>query len=81
MFERSLFMRNHLKRYTDSFLKNEEGMETIEFVVILAVVAGLLFIVFQIVGSVKKKAVEASDEIKTNLDQITFGGNEDTAKN
>lgn len=61
-----------MKKYMNSFIKEEDGMETIEFVVILAIVAGLIAIISAVGGQVRDKAGEAQDKIEAGLNEITY---------
>lgn len=61
-----------MKNYLKAFVKNEEGMETIEFVVILAIVAGLIAIISAVGATVRNKATDAQTAIENGLGQITY---------
>lgn len=65
-------MRNYLK----AFIKKEDGMETIEFVVILAVVAGLIVIITGVGATVRNKATDAQEVINNGMDSINYGTTE-----
>lgn len=65
-----------MRKYIDSFIKEEDGMETIEFVVILAIVAGLIAIISAVGSTVRQKATEAQGEITNGLNSITYGNGE-----
>ena len=65
-------MRNYLK----AFIKKEDGMETIEFVVILAVVAGLIVIITGGGATVRNKATDAQEVINNGMDSINYGTTE-----
>ena len=61
-----------MRKYINSFIKDEKGMETIEFVVILAIVAGLIAVISAVGVTVRKKADEANTEIMNRLNEITY---------
>lgn len=46
-----------------NFIENEEGMETIEYLVVLAVVAGLIAIVVGVAKSVKTKGTSIAGKL------------------
>ena len=52
------------------FIKDESGMETIEFVVILAIIAGLIGIVAGIGTRMKTTGGAAEGEVNKGLDSI-----------
>ena len=56
-----------MRKYIASLLKQEDGMETIEFVIILAIVAGLIAIVVSVGNSVRERAETAKGQIETGL--------------
>lgn len=56
--------------YLKSFIKEEDGMETIEFVVILAVVAGLIAIVARVGKSVKDRGDQAEEKVNDGLGEL-----------
>lgn len=62
-----------MKRYFNRFVREEDGMETIEFVVILAIVAGLIAIITSVGGTVKNKANGAKNEIEAGLANLPNG--------
>ncbi len=61
-----------MNRYMKALATREEGMETIEFVIILAVVTGLIAIVFSVYKTVKGKAEGAEQQINTVMNQIQY---------
>ena len=52
------------------FIKDESGMETIEFVVVLAVVAGLIAIVAAVAENVSNTGEKAQNEVTSGLANI-----------
>lgn len=52
------------------FIKDESGMETIEFVVVLAVVAGLIAIVAGVATKVSDTGTKAQEKVNTGLTNI-----------
>ena len=68
-----------MRKYINSFIREEDGMETIEFIVILATVSGLIAVISAVGVTVRKKADEANTEITNQLDQITYGSGKKTA--
>lgn len=56
--------------YLKTFIKEEDGMETIEFVVILAVVAGLIAIVARVGKSVKDRGDQAEQKVNDGLGEL-----------
>lgn len=64
--------RDQMRDYIRAFKADENGMETIEFVIILAVVTGLIAIVFSVYKNVKGKAEGAEQQINTVMNQIQY---------
>lgn len=59
-----------MKKYFNRFVREEDGMETIEFVVILAIVAGLIAIISAVGTQVTEKATTAQGKITEGLNSI-----------
>lgn len=59
-------------KYVKAFVKDESGMETIEFVVILAIVAGLIAVISAVGSTVRDKADQAQGKINEGLNAITY---------
>lgn len=59
-------------KYVKTFVKDESGMETIEFVVILAIVAGLIAVISAVGSTVRDKADQAQGKINEGLNAITY---------
>lgn len=49
--------------YLKDFIKNEDGMETIEFLVVLAVIAGLIGIVVSVGKNIKIKGTKVANHL------------------
>ena len=58
-------------KFADVFIKNEDGMETLEFLVILAVVAVLFGIVISVGRNIKTKGTAVAN----SLDNYAKTGN------
>ena len=65
-----------MKEKFRNFCKQEEGMETVEWLCILAVVAGLITVVSRVAGTLNKKASDAEGAINAigSFDPSTTGG-------
>ena len=59
-----------MRKYAKRFFSEEDGMETIEFVVVLAVIAGLIGIVAAVATRISTTGSSAEDKVNTNLDKI-----------
>lgn len=55
------------------FVKNESGMETIEFVVVLAIVAGLIAIVTRVGTAITSKGNGAEEAITNGISGLADG--------
>ena len=62
------------------FIKQEDGMETVEWLCILAVVAGLITVVSRVAGTLNKKASDAEGAIDA-IGNFDTGGSSDTGGN
>ena len=58
-------------KYVKAFVKDESGMETIEFVVILAIVAGLIAVISAVGSTVRIKQTKRRKD-KRRADAITY---------
>ena len=63
-------LRDHalpiVKKYISRFIKNEDGMETLEFLVLLSVVAGLIGIVI----AVKTSIEDAGEKVASSMENM-----------
>lgn len=59
-----------MKGYFVHFIKDDDGMETIEFIAVLVVVAGLIAVIASLGASLNDRADKQISKIKGDLDQI-----------
>lgn len=59
-----------MKGYFVHFIKDDDGMETIEFIAVLVVVAGLIAVIASLGASLNDRADKQISKIKEDLDQI-----------
>lgn len=59
-----------MKKYIKEFFSNEDGLETIEYLIIAAVVAILIGILVVIAGRLKTTAGKAQKDIEDNLNEM-----------
>ena len=61
--------------YMNRFFKEEEGIETIEFIGLVAVAAALIAVIAKIGGSMVSKASQGESNINTAIDDAinTYG--------
>lgn len=55
-----------VKEYISRFIRIESGMETLEFLVLLSVVAGLIGIVIAVKGSIE----DAGEEVASSMENM-----------
>ena len=59
-----------MKKYLSSFIHEDDGIETIEFIGLVAVAAVLIGVVITIGGRMKTTADTYSDELNTKLEEL-----------
>lgn len=61
-----------MRKYLKDFFVKDEGVETIEFIALIAVAAALVVVIATIGGQMSEKADGISDDLDTALKKITI---------
>ena len=64
-----------MKKLINQFLQNEEGVETIEFIALIAVAAALVVVIANIGGSMSQSANDTQQQMTNALESLkNIGG-------